>query len=247
MKKLFFFIVCASFPVANAFSQEIKPTATPPVDEYTLKIPTTLIQVDVSVTDNKGRIIDNLKAEDFEVFENGIKQKVTTFSIISNAETKKEISKETKNNSKDAKKNAAVPIPTAQLRPDQVRRTFALVVDDLSLSFESAARVRQALKKFVDEQMRDGDLVAIIRTGAGIGALQQFTSDKRQLYAAVEKVRWNPSGKGRLSSFNPLEPTMTEMRQAMGDTQVDEEDLKNDKDLRDGFDDFQGSFFATGT
>jgi len=48
------------------------------------------------------------------------------------------------------------------------------------------------LKKFVDEQMQDGDLVAIIRTGAGIGALQQFTTDKRQLHAAIESVRWNP-------------------------------------------------------
>ena len=32
--------------------------------------------------------------------------------------------------------------------------------------------------------MQDGDLVAIIRTGAGIGSLQQFTSDKQMLYAA---------------------------------------------------------------
>ena len=76
--------------------------------------------------------------------------------------------------------------------PEQIRRTIALVVDDLSLSFESAYQTQKALKKFVDEQMQDGDLVAIIRTGAGIGALQQFTSDKRILYAAIEKVKWNP-------------------------------------------------------
>ena len=73
---------------------------------------------------------------------------------------------------------------------------MALVVDDLGLSFESAYYVRRALKKFLDQQMQPDDLVAIMRTGGGIGALQQFTSDKRQLYAAVEKVKWNPSGRG---------------------------------------------------
>ena len=46
-----------------------------------------------------------------------------------------------------------------------VRRTIAIVVDDLGLSFESTHFVRRALKKFVDEQMQTGDLVAIIRTG----------------------------------------------------------------------------------
>ena len=39
--------------------------------------------------------------------------------------------------------------------------------------------------------MQEGDLVAIIRTGAGIGTLQQFTSDNRIVYAAIEKVKWN--------------------------------------------------------
>ena len=69
---------------------------------------------------------------------------------------------------------------------------IALVVDDLGLAFDSVARVRGALKKFVDEQMQPGDLVAIVRTGAGMGALQQFTADKRVLYAAIDWVRFNP-------------------------------------------------------
>ena len=246
MKRLFLSVIFGGLSIANVFSQDVNPAPTPtPVDSSAIKIPTTLIQVDVSVTDEKGRVIDNLKTEDFEVYEDGVRQNVTTFSYIANADRQAEAP--VKNNSKDAKNNPLIPIPTAQLRPEQVRRTFALVVDDLSLSFESAARVRRALKEFVDEQMQDGDLVAIIRTGAGIGALQQFTTDRRQLYAAIEKVRWNPSGKGRLSSFNPIEPTTTELRQAMGDRTVDEEDLRDEKDLKEGFEDFQNSFFATGT
>ncbi len=61
--------------------------------------------------------------------------------------------------------------------------------------------MRLALRKFVEEQMQDGDLVAIVRTGAGIGALQQFTSDKRMLLAAVDRIKWNSLGSGGIGAF----------------------------------------------
>ena len=54
--------------------------------------------------------------------------------------------------------------------------------------------------------MQPGDLVAIMRTSAGMGALQQFTSDKNILYRAIEHVRWNPSGRSGISAFAPVEP-----------------------------------------
>ena len=78
------------------------------------------------------------------------------------------------------------------------------MVDDLGLSFDSTYYVRRALKKFVDEEMREGDLVAIIRTSAGMGSLQQFTADKRILYEAIERVRWNLLGRGGVSAFAAL-------------------------------------------
>ena len=66
-----------------------------------------------------------------------------------------------------------------------------MVVDDLGLSFESTAQVRKMLTTFVDKQMQPGDLAAIIRTGAGMGSLQQFTSDKNLLHAAIDHVKFN--------------------------------------------------------
>ena len=79
-------------------------------------------------------------------------------------------------------------MPPVRLRPEDVRRTIAIVVDDLGMSHDSVYFARKALKKFVEQQIQEGDLVAIIRSGGGIGALQQFTADKRQLSAAIERV-----------------------------------------------------------
>src|SRR5204862_1956665 len=134
-------------------------------------------------------------------FEDGRRQDVTHFSyVVTNASSAAPPAQPTV----AADKNAG-PVPPVSLRADQVRRTIALVVDDLGLSFESTYYVRRALKKFVDEQMQPGDLVAIIRTSGGIGALQQFTADKRQLSAAIERVKWYSSGRSGVGVFAPIE------------------------------------------
>ena len=179
------------------FAQNPAPTPTPQDD--VVKITTTLIQVDATVTDRKGKIVSDLRKDDFEIYENGKKQKITTFSFVSNVRST------TSPEEKKIEIKDAGPVPPTKLRTEQVRRTIALVVDDLALSFESSHFVRRALKKFVDEQMQEGDLVAILRTGSSVGALQQFTTDKRQLYASIDRVRWNPGGSAGFSAFEPIE------------------------------------------
>ena len=234
MKKLFLLAALTLLSGLHIFSQNPQPAGTPPDDDV-VKISTNLIQVDVTVTDSKGRVVTDLSAEDFEIYENGAKQKITNFSFVASVKEKTETVK-------SPNEKVSAPVPTAELRAEQIRRTFALVVDDLSLSFQSAHYTRRALKKFVDEQMQDGDLVAIIRTGAGIGALQQFTSDKRQLYAAIEKVVWNPSGRGGLGAFAPIRDN----EKIENELETEEMRLARENSER-AFDDFQGAFFATGT
>ncbi len=204
-----------------------------------VKISTNLIQLDVTVTDQKGKPIRDLRADEFEIFENGQKQSISNFSFVSK-EREKEIAPKPID-------NVAVPVPPVELRPDSVRRTIAIVVDDLSLSFESAYQVRRALKNYVDNQMRDGDLVAIIRTSAGVGALQQFTSNREQLYAAIEKVKWFPLGRGNIGAFAPIEPTPLELARASGDSTITDEDLEEERNFLNGVDDFRDSTFAVGT
>ena len=131
--------------------------------EGVVKISTSLIRIDVSVTDKKGKVVPDLKPEEIEIYENGQKQTITGFTFVPG------VKKTLKPDGKIDKSKPPVPEPPLVLRPEEVQRTIAIVVDDLTLSFESAAYTRRALKKFVDEQMQDGDLVGIIRTGAGIG------------------------------------------------------------------------------
>ncbi len=201
-----------------------------PEAEDVVRITTNLVQVDAVITDRNGKAITDFKPEEIEVFEDGKKQKVTHFSYIL-AETPEETRPA---KPVPADKNAP-PAPPTRLKREDIRRTIALVVDDLGLSFESTYYVRRALKKFVDEQMQSGDLVAIIRTGGGMGALQQFTSDKRQLYAAIERVKWYASGRGGVGAFAPIQPPTP------GDSGADL-DAKNEE-----LNQFREDIFAVGT
>jgi VWFA-related protein len=204
MKRAFFPIAVFLFSAVAVAAQDAIPTPTPVDEGDVVKISTTLIQIDVTVTDRKGNIVRDLSPDEIEIYENGKKQQISNFSFVSNARTEAE--KPTKRD----KENAIVTPPSTPPRPEKVRRTIALVVDDLTLSFESTYWVQQALKKFVNEQMQDGDLVAIIRTGGGIGALQQFTTDKRQLLAAIQKVKFNLRGPAKIGVFNPITSSLNE-------------------------------------
>ena len=165
------------------------PQAPPqPPPSPVVRVTLSLVQVDAVVTDKAGHHVTDLTAADFEIFENGRQQEITHCSYVALPRQAAPAPR--------PQVTAGSPVPppppaTTRLRPERVRRTLALVVDDLGLSFRSTIEVREALKKFVDQQMEPGDLVAIVRTRGGIGALQQFTTDKAQLHAAIENVRFN--------------------------------------------------------
>ncbi|MBI1738775.1 MAG: VWA domain-containing protein, partial [Acidobacteria bacterium] len=159
-----------------------------------IKVTVSLVQIDAVVTGAKGNHVSDLNANDFEILQDGRRQTITHFTYVPGSAP---------GGAAPADRRPSA-VPQAPLRREDARRAIALVVDDLTLSFESVLQVREALRKFVDEQMQAGDLVAIVRTSAGMGALQQFTSDKRRLHAAIENLRLNMTLRLRLNSIPPL-------------------------------------------
>ena len=183
------------------------------IQEPTLRITVTMVQVDAVVTDRQGRHVANLNSGDFQIFEDGKPQKITYFSYVPGAAPPLRTA---------ARTHSGKTVPTvvpggSKSTPESTRRTVALVVDDLGMSFESTHHVRENLRKFVDEQMQPGDLVAILRTGIGVGALQQFTTDKRVLYAAIDRIRWNIRSRTGPFIFNSTgyNPVQAEVQQTV--------------------------------
>jgi VWFA-related protein len=190
-----------TLPVPTAPQQKPQPKQEPAAPEEVVRISTRLIQIDAVAVDKDGKQVTDLKAEDFKILEDGKEQTITNFSYISlQPETPKFVKAEPK---AAPSKVGEPPVPTAMIKPEEVRRTLALIADDLGLSFESMVFTRNALHKFVDQQMQPGDLVAVIRTSAGSGALQRFTNDKRLLHLAIDRIQFFPNGRTQ-SAFEPM-------------------------------------------
>jgi VWFA-related protein len=176
-------------------------SAQSPTQDAVIRIDVNLVQLDAVVTDSKGKAIADLTKEDFEVLQDGKPQTITNFSFIRTRLSTDPTAP------LHAMATEGGPKPAMALQTGDIRATgriLALVVDDLGLSFTSIAHVRSALKKFVDTAMQPGDLAVVIRTGAGMGSLQQFTSDKRLLYEAIDRVKYNALGRVGVGAFAPL-------------------------------------------
>jgi VWFA-related protein len=176
---------------------------------------TNLVVIDAVVVDGRGRHVTDLTPADFEVVESGkpmeVRQAVYVEAGDRTAGAAAAPAIPAPGNTPVAPPRGAAPLSS---RPTTAgARVIAIVVDDLGLSFESTHHVRRALTRFVDEQVGPGDLVAILRTSTGAGALQQFTTDRRLLQAAVERIRWTIFSRSGVSAFTPIAAP-----DALGDT-----------------------------
>ena len=152
-----------------------------------VRITTNLVQVDVVVTKN-GKPVKDLKAEDFEIFEDGKLQTITSFVYVSNVSNTAAATPAT--SSKDPNTpfdpNSPPPVPT-----EIARRRIAFVVDDYGLSASSITAVRRQLRKFIDEKLTPNDLVAIVLTSRARRELPQLTNNKSRINQAWEQVKFN--------------------------------------------------------
>jgi VWFA-related protein len=182
-------IIAVVLSVACVFAAVIAQTPSVPqkpqpeiAPDEIIRISTALVQTDVVVTDKNDRPITDLKLEEFKVAESGKRQDVKFIEFVS---------PEAAPRTEGSVNIAGQPVESEvarNLTARELRRVFAFVIDDLTIPIEDVSSVRKTLTDFVDNQMREGDLVAIVRVVGGNGLLQQFTSDKRLLRRAISRI-----------------------------------------------------------
>ena len=186
MRKALAILLSACVLSAGASAQTAAPGAQRPQqqadDEEVIRITSQLVQTDVVVTDRNDRVITDLKLDDFELYDNGKKQDLRFMEFVS-VDSPTRRTEGVRPEALRAENDPALN-PTAR----DVRRIIAFVVDDLTIPHADLVIVRQAITNFVENQMTDGDLVAIVRTVGGKGLLQQFTSDKALLRRAIDQL-----------------------------------------------------------
>ena len=154
-------------------------------DDFKIQIGVEEVRLDAVVLDGNDRQVTDLTEDDFEIYQDDQRQKITSCGYTNDYHPQPKIQP---GSAKDSK--AMPPMPTPRLEREDVRRMIAFVVDNLSMSFQHVHYARTAIKKFVETQMQPGDLVAIVQTAGGNSARQLFSNDKRYLLRAIEKIAW---------------------------------------------------------
>lgn len=184
MKRTIAFLLALTLWSQVALTQTPQKPEQEPVPDDIIRITTQLVQTDVVVTDKDGKIVPDLKLEDFELYDNGKKQDLRFLEFVSvDTDRRAEGTRPTSMPSYiESTGNAGVSAK-------DLKRVVAFVIDDLTMQIADLQPVRKMMLDFVDNKMKDGDLVAIVRVVGGKGLLQQFTTDRQLLRRAIAQIR----------------------------------------------------------
>jgi VWFA-related protein len=158
-------------------------TATPPAPQApqapTFRLNVEYVEVDAVVTDRDGQFVRGLAKDDFQIFEDGKPQPISTFAVV-------DIPVERAQRPLGAS-NAIEPDVKSNERPFE-GRIYVMLVDDLHTYFGRTPRVRAAARQFIQQNLGANDLMAVVHTAGPSDASQEFTSNKRLLLAAVDRT-----------------------------------------------------------
>jgi VWFA-related protein len=177
-KRLASSLVAAALGSAALWAQQA-PTPAAPQGEpppVIFRVEVDYVEADVYVTDAQNNPVNDLKADDFEVIEDGKPQKVTSFSLVNIPVERAE-----------RPLFASQPIEADVQTNDHVEgRIYLIVLDDLHTDFTRTPRVKAAMRRFFERSFGTNDLAAIVFTGRSNGS-QDFTNNPRLLMAAVDR------------------------------------------------------------
>ncbi len=199
------FVLLALFALPASAQQDPAPA------DDIIRVTTELVQTEVMVFDKQGHFVEGLSPEQFELTLAGTKQPVSFFERVragsaSEAAQLAAARRATPAPAKtDSTPKAEALAAADSLAADRGRVIF-FFLDDVRLSNASLSRARDALRRFVTEQMNPNDHVAIASTSGQIGFLQQLTDNPAVLNAAISRLgyRRDPeayTGKTQISEY----------------------------------------------
>ena len=159
----------ATTPAAQTGGQTQAPPQGP---QATFRAATNLVEVDVVVLDKDGRFVPGLTMDDLEVFEDGKRQVVQQFYLVSSAMAGASGRTETEQR----------PAPG----DPRGRRIFVFLFDEGHMSTESLTRVKVGVERFLGTQFAPGDIGGVFMNNAMYRG--RLTTSKVELVSAIRAV-----------------------------------------------------------
>jgi VWFA-related protein len=162
-------------PTSGAAAAQEKPT---------FKVQVDLVTSDIIVRDERGNFIPDLKKEEFEIYEDGVKQDISSMTVVTGGRVTNVLAPP------PPPPPEGIILPPSRPKTDVSGRIFLFFVDDLHLQFHNTGRVRELFKKISKELVHDGDMFGIVSSGPSSIAID-MTYDKARLDEAIKKIAGN--------------------------------------------------------
>src|SRR5436190_3956044 len=164
------------------------PPAAAPAEGIKFSSTTQLVVETVVVKDKNGKALEGLTAKDFSVTEDG-KPQTVAFCEFQRIE---ESPADAPPTVQPVKVDPVTRTQIAAEKPGDIRyrdrRLMAIYFDMTSMPVPDQVRALNAAQKFIKSQMAKQDLMALMAySGGGVKVLQDFTDDRDELLAQIEK------------------------------------------------------------
>jgi VWFA-related protein len=143
-----------------------------------------LVTSDVIVRDSRGQFVADLKKDEFEVYEDDVKQDIVSMVLVHGGRTFNAVTPPPPPTAE------GIILPTKRPVNDAAGRIFIVFVDDLHLDFRNTGRIRQLFQKISKTLIHEGDMFGIVSTGPSSLAID-LTYDMRRLEEAIKKIAGN--------------------------------------------------------
>ena len=171
-------LLAAVLGTALGAQQRSDPAELPPVS---FRAEVTFIEVDAFVTDREGRPVHDLTSSDFELYEDGRPQTITSFSAVNlPIDGRERALLSPRPIEPDIRSNAAVD-----------GRIYLILLDDIHVHPSRVPRARAALRQFVERNFGTNDLAAVVRVRGGSRQSQDFTNNTQLLLRAIDSFTGN--------------------------------------------------------
>ncbi len=155
-------------------------TQTPPTSP-TFRVQIDAVSMDVVVKDPQGRFVPDLKKEEFEIYEDGVKQEITSMTMSHGGRVTNVLE------APPPPPPEGIILPPVRKIVDTSGRIFLFFVDDLHMQFQNTGRVRELFKKIERTLVHEGDLFGFVSSGPSSIAID-MTYDKRRFEDAIQKM-----------------------------------------------------------
>jgi VWFA-related protein len=171
----------------------------------TFQTAVTLVTSDVVVRDRRGQFQANLAKEHFELYEDGVKQQLTSFVLVHGGRVY------SAPGTAQASAREGIMLPASRPVNDAAGRIIIFVIDDLHLTARDTPRLRQLFRQMAKELVHNGDLFGVVSTGTSSIAID-LTYDRSRLEEAAGKM-----------NGSSLRPSEILQQSTMGTGQVPQE------------------------